>query len=413
MKRCGKIAHLSCELQHQLNSYLDHGESAKALVQWLNSLPEMQSIVRNFFAGNPVSKQNLSEWTKGGFQEWRVRMGKVEGALNLDWEATELEAATDGRLADRLATALTGRYANLVHGWDGEVTEEFSKKLRVLQRMVQDSANLRRWDHDAVRVRLAKAAHESVQEQTNEALFEQFEQWAKKPKVRDYLLLQQQTHREQQQRERERWELLKTPMKPPEEPPPVSPLSDPAYIPQRHPAPPAAPAPESNLVQASPGQSNLSAGAGTASPHNATPADASPNHQSNPQIPDARLQTLTLGSNPVKPSQGQSNLSPGVATACRHNAPSPDLQSDHQPSSARQSVQNPAPRPSPRAPSPPSAVPSPCLGICQFNDGGFCKSCFRNTAEKIRWPTMAEVEKAFVVATCARRKANPHFGGGK
>ena len=26
---------------------------------------------------------------------------------------------------------------------------------------------------------------------------------------------------------------------------------------------------------------------------------------------------------------------------------------------------------------------------------------------------LAESEKAFVVATCARRKANPHFGGGK
>jgi hypothetical protein len=127
MKRRGKIARLSCELQHELNSYLDTAECWKDVLGWLNSLPEMQSIVRDFFAGKPVSKQNLSEWTKGGFQEWRVRMGKVEGALNLDWEATELEAATQGRLADRLATSLTGRYANLVHGWDGEVTEEFSK----------------------------------------------------------------------------------------------------------------------------------------------------------------------------------------------------------------------------------------------------------------------------------------------
>jgi predicted Fe-S protein YdhL (DUF1289 family) len=57
----------------------------------------------------------------------------------------------------------------------------------------------------------------------------------------------------------------------------------------------------------------------------------------------------------------------------------------------------------PRAPSLPSSVPSPCIGLCQFNNGGFCNGCFRNTIEKVRWPTMTEVEKAFVVATCAKR----------
>ena len=53
-------------------------------------------------------------------------------------------------------------------------------------------------------------------------------------------------------------------------------------------------------------------------------------------------------------------------------------------------------------------VPSPCIGVCKFHDGGYCTGCFRNTVEKIRWPTMAESEKAFVVATCAKRKANQH-----
>jgi len=394
MKRSGKIAHLSWALQHQLNFYLENGESGKALVQWLNSLPDMQYIVRHFFAGKPVSKQNLSEWTKGGYQEWRVRLGKVEGALNLAREAADLEAITEGQLADRLATALTGRYANLLHGWDGEVTEEFSKKLRVLQRMVQDSANLRRWDHDAVRVRLAKAAHEAAQEQTNEALFEQFEQWAKKPKVRDYLLMKQQTHREQEQRERERWELLKTPVKPPAEPPPVDPFSDPAYNPHPNPVSPAAPAPESNPVQASPGQSNLSPGVATACRPIPVPADASPNHQSNPQTPDARPQTPTLGSNPVKPSQGQSNLSAGIESACPGNATT----------TCESSVRNPPQTPDAR-PLPPPPVPSPCLGVCKFNDGGYCKTCFRSTIEKSRWPVLGESGRAQVVEVCAQRRA--------
>jgi hypothetical protein len=226
MKRRGKIAHLSWALQNQLNIYLEQGEPGKAVLPWLNSLPEMQSIVRDFFAGKPVSKQNLSEWTHGGFQEWRVRMGKVEGALNLARDAADLETCTDGRLADRLATFLSGRYANLLQSWDGEVTEEFSKKLKALRSMVLDSAQLRRWDHDSVRVRLTESAHAANQEQTNEALFAEFEKWAKKPKIREYLLMEDQTHQERQKRDRERWELLKTPVKrPPEEPPSAAPAS--------------------------------------------------------------------------------------------------------------------------------------------------------------------------------------------
>ena len=156
-----------------------------------------------------------------------------------------------------------------------------------------------------------------------------------------------------------------------------------------------------------------------------------------PSAIDSRHQTQ---SRPVQASPGQSNLSAGVATACRHNTPTPDLPSDHQPSSARPVADSingeaghgaealiknipppscapsqcalrdgsPAQSPEPKAQSLPSPALSPCLGICQFNDGGFCKSWFRNTIEKVRWLTTAEVEKAFVVATCAKRKANQH-----
>jgi len=56
-----------------------------------------------------------------------------------------------------------------------------------------------------------------------------------------------------------------------------------------------------------------------------------------------------------------------------------------------------------------SPISTPCIGLCQFNNGGYCTGCcFRNTVEKVRWPTMAESEKAFVVATCAKCKANQH-----
>ena len=94
----------------------------------------------------------------------------------------------------------------------------------------------------------------------------------------------------------------------------------------------------------------------------------------------------------------------GGEEALINNLPSPS------PSTAtcESSFQNP-PKTLDARPQPPPPVPSPCIGVCKFNDGGFCNSCLRNTIEKVRWPTMAEAEKAFVVATCAKRKANPHY----
>ena len=71
--------------------------------------------------------------------------------------------------------------------------------------------------------------------------------------------------------------------------------------------------------------------------------------------------------------------------------------------------ESPASCPAPRAPGLPSSpVPSPCLGICKFNDGGYCKTCFRSTIEKLRWPVLGESARAQVVDACATRRARWH-----
>jgi hypothetical protein len=68
--RNGKIARLPKQIREQINLRLDNGETAAALVKWLNGLPEVQKLLTEQFAGKPITPQNLSQWRNGGYIEW-------------------------------------------------------------------------------------------------------------------------------------------------------------------------------------------------------------------------------------------------------------------------------------------------------------------------------------------------------
>jgi len=67
--RNGKIARLPRPVREQLNERLERSESSSRLLPWLNALPETRELVQKEFAGVPISRQNLSQWRLGGFQE--------------------------------------------------------------------------------------------------------------------------------------------------------------------------------------------------------------------------------------------------------------------------------------------------------------------------------------------------------
>src|SRR5271166_2755470 len=106
--RKGKIARLPQGTREQLNRRLQNGEVGKALVEWLNALPEVRAIVASEFGGNAVTGQNLSEWKKGGYHDWLMQQESVEVARQLATEASELLAA-GGSLTDTLAVRVTAR----------------------------------------------------------------------------------------------------------------------------------------------------------------------------------------------------------------------------------------------------------------------------------------------------------------
>ncbi len=49
-------------------------------------------------------------------------------------------------------------------------------------------------------------------------------------------------------------------------------------------------------------------------------------------------------------------------------------------------------------------VPSPCVGICQSDDKGYCMGCFRTRDERLNWIDFDSDNKQKVIKRCLARK---------
>jgi uncharacterized protein len=49
-------------------------------------------------------------------------------------------------------------------------------------------------------------------------------------------------------------------------------------------------------------------------------------------------------------------------------------------------------------------VPSPCIGVCQSDDRGFCKGCYRSRDERLEWISLTSDAKQKVVKKCIQRR---------
>jgi hypothetical protein len=153
--RTGKIARLPRAIRNELNCRLANNEPAQKLVRWLNQLPETKIVLAALFEGRGINDQNLADWKVGGHQEWLAQQELLAQARELAGDALDLAGQTAGALADQLAYVLKLRYVVLLNGWNGEVTDDFERRLRVLGTLNQQINGLRRADHDEKRLSLA------------------------------------------------------------------------------------------------------------------------------------------------------------------------------------------------------------------------------------------------------------------
>ena len=156
MKRRGKIARLPREIRQELNERLQEEEVATSLAEWLNGLPEVQAILKADFEGAPISEQNISEWRKGGYEEWVQRENALEVAVRLAQRAQELEAG-DHRLSlsEALASWLMVRLAVATRELE---KMEWEKQWPMVTKMCANLAKLRRIEKEAKKERQAREA---------------------------------------------------------------------------------------------------------------------------------------------------------------------------------------------------------------------------------------------------------------
>ena len=49
-------------------------------------------------------------------------------------------------------------------------------------------------------------------------------------------------------------------------------------------------------------------------------------------------------------------------------------------------------------------IPSPCIGVCEANNKGYCKGCFRSRDERLYWLQFSDTDKRQVVRLCQQRE---------
>lgn len=168
--RNGKIARLSQNLRQEINLRLEQSQPSPQLLAWLNALPEVQKLVQKHFNGEPVSRQNLSQWRQGGYMDWLARQDLWDGVRNMDDLDEDLGPDRDADLADKLARVLMARLACLLTRWDNQHSPEFEAKARALNGLCRTVLNLQKAAHRLEEEKERKEAAEA------EALKEDFEE---------------------------------------------------------------------------------------------------------------------------------------------------------------------------------------------------------------------------------------------
>jgi hypothetical protein len=160
--RNGKIARLPKTIREELNRRLDNGEKGQPLLNWLNSLPDVQALVAAEFGGLPVNKQSLSQWRRGGFGAWLRQQEACAMAQQMLSETRELQPANAPPLTDQMAGWVTVRYLVAVR----KLMEEQDRGkpgLDVLREFCHDLVALRRGDHSAARLKMEQERRERAQ----------------------------------------------------------------------------------------------------------------------------------------------------------------------------------------------------------------------------------------------------------
>jgi len=152
--RNGKIARLPRSARDELNHRLDNGESAGAILPWLNALPAVRAVLAGQFEANPVNPQNLTNWRQGGYQQWLKQHEHNQLVRELAHDAKELAAHPDApALASHLSTVLLAQLTISAREAQTELTDP-TERFERLRQLLQTVGQVRREDNQTARLAL-------------------------------------------------------------------------------------------------------------------------------------------------------------------------------------------------------------------------------------------------------------------
>jgi hypothetical protein len=179
----GKIARLLYEIRQKLNFRLRNGDDTEKILSWLNGLPETKAILNEKFDGKPISVSNLSDWRLGGYTQWLRHQDTIEETRWLMEEATELGQAGAEVLPERLGILLAARCASLTARLE-QGTAMDHEELRLLYRLCQSVALLRRGNQASEWISLENRRVSTLEEKADRKQVELFMKWAQDDRVK-------------------------------------------------------------------------------------------------------------------------------------------------------------------------------------------------------------------------------------
>jgi hypothetical protein len=158
MTRNGKIARLPLPIREELNQRLQNGEPGNQLVEWLNSLPEVQAVMKAEFDGQPIAENNLSAWKTGGYLAWEQdQITQQELASFLEKAGALQQAAKEG-LTDRMTLFLAAKMALEFNRLDSVPDGE--EKSKILRELLGSLVLLRRRELHGEKLRLDRQKYD-------------------------------------------------------------------------------------------------------------------------------------------------------------------------------------------------------------------------------------------------------------
>lgn len=160
--RTGKIARLSADLRTELCERLLDGQRGPRILTWLNAHPAVKKLVKSQYKNEPVSAENLSNWRRGGFVDWRARRDRLDHLKEMSTHMGRMARAGGGRMSEGAAATAAGLISETLEAAAQRMMEnpgaeqdheKITELVRALTQLRQAEVAQQRADQDAEKLK--------------------------------------------------------------------------------------------------------------------------------------------------------------------------------------------------------------------------------------------------------------------